>query len=139
MSRRAPEPEPRRPTGPSPLPACRVLIAEDDDVLRKQLYDYLSARGATCYLAKDGARALELAGEQHPDVAVVDMNLPDMTGIEVAARVGAQCRPPKLILMSGYDDTYRAARRAQLGAASVIEKPVPLRVVAQQVQRALST
>ncbi len=138
MSRRAPEPAPPRPTGATPLPACRVLIADDDDVLRRQLYDYLSARGATCTLAKDGARALELAGAEHPDVALLDMNLPDMTGIEVATRIGAQPDAPKLILMSGYDDTYRAARGAQLGAVSVIEKPVPLRVVAQQVQRALA-
>ena len=119
------------------LAPYRVLIADDDPVLRSQLADFLASRGATCLLAGTGARAIELTLSERPDAAVIDVDLPDMTGIEVAAKIAGPSPAPKVILMSGYDETYAAARGAKQQAWAVIEKPVPLRVVAHHLCRAL--
>ena len=82
-------------------------------------------------------RAIELIENERPDAAVIDVDLPDMTGIEVAAKVSDMTPAPKVILMSGYDEAYIAACCEKKRAWAVIEKPVPLRVVAHHLCRAL--
>lgn len=129
--------KPHSPPCTAILSPYRVLIADDDPVLRSQLADFLTSRGATCLLAGSGARAIELIENERPDAAVIDVDLPDMTGIEVAAKVSDLTPAPKVILMSGYDEAYTAACCEKKRAWAVIEKPVPLRVVAHHLCRAL--
>ena len=129
------EPDPERP--PLPPAAPNVLIVDDDEALRSQLSAYLDGHGIPCLLARDGAEALEAFAAQHFDAVVLDIRLPDMSGLEVAARICRVSPPPKVILMSGYDDAVNEAKRADLEVFSVIEKPVPLWQVARTLDQAL--
>jgi DNA-binding NtrC family response regulator len=128
------EPTPEHPPRPSDVHS--VLIADDDDGLRDQLAAYLENHGIHCLLAKDGVQALELVKAQRPEVVLLDVCLPQMSGIEVAKRLNRSIPCPKIILMSGYDDAVSEARRAEFETFAVIEKPVPLWSVARALDQA---
>lgn len=119
-----------------PPTAHSVLIADDDETLREQLADYLDNHGIRCFLAKNGAEALEILEAQRPEVALLDVCLPDLSGLEVAKRIRQAAPGPTVILMSGYDAAVSEAKRADLEVFMVIEKPVPLWAVAQALDQA---
>ena len=125
-------------TGPVAAPpvARSVLIAEDDDALRSQLADYLTRQGVTCYVAADGTEAIEALERHKPAIALLDIMMPDITGLDVAAIISDLEPKPTLILMTGFDDAAQAARRSHLEVFAVIEKPVPLRDVARHLELA---
>ena len=83
MSLNEPDPE-RRPPPPA---APSVLIVDDDKTLRAQLSTYLDSHGIQCLVAKDGTEALQILAVQSFDAVLLDVRLPDMSGLEVAARV----------------------------------------------------
>ena len=129
------EPDPER--QPLPPAAPSVLIVDDDEALRGQLSTYLDSHGILCLLAKDGTEALTTLAAQRFDAVVLDVRLPDMSGLEVAARICQASPRPKLILMSGYDDAVDEAKQSKLEIFKVIEKPVPLWHVARALDEAL--
>ena len=61
----------------------RVLVIDDEPQILRALRINLSVRGYEVITAATGAAALKVAAEQHPDVIVLDLGLPDMDGIEV--------------------------------------------------------
>jgi DNA-binding NtrC family response regulator len=132
MSLHEPNPE-RRPTAAS---AHSVLIVDDDEVLREQLAAHLGSRGVRCLLAEDGARGLEIFEAQRPEAVLLDVRMPDMSGIDFAKRISGMTPRPQIILMSGYDDALAEAKKAELEIFAVIEKPVPLWFVARALDQA---
>jgi DNA-binding response OmpR family regulator len=125
---------------PPPLPssAHSVLVADDDTGLREQIAAYLESHDVRCLQAGDGAQALEVAKAEQPEVVLLDVCLPDMSGIEVARRLDRASPRPKIILMSGYDDAVAEAKRAEFDTFAVIEKPVPLWSVARALDQAFA-
>jgi two-component system nitrogen regulation response regulator GlnG len=136
MSREATSAESKGDATAEGAAARRVLIVDDDDTLRQQLAVYLENHGFACFTAGDGAQAI-LALERHlPEVVLLDIQMPDISGLDVAA-ITADLEPkPKVIFISGYDDAVAAAKKFHLEVFAVIEKPVPLRDVARQLELA---
>ena len=71
------------------MSTSRILIADDDPLLRALLVHRLSADGHEIMTAEDGAQALTLIGEQRPDLIVLDALMPVMDGFEVLRRIKA--------------------------------------------------
>ncbi len=115
----------------------RVLIVDDDAILRTQIARYLSDQGYSCLEAEDGSQAIDALEAHHPEVVLLDIKMPDISGIDVAGIVADMGPQPKIILMSGYLDAVNEAKRANLEVFAVIEKPVPLRTIAQFLHRAM--
>lgn len=84
----------------SVLGASMVLIADDDAMLRR-LYVRLLGSRFRLILASDGWEALRLAREQSPAVAILDVQMPGLTGIEVATQLQEWPDPPQILLVSG--------------------------------------
>ena len=61
-----------------------VLVVDDDEPHRRLLYDLLSAKRYRVLLAENGRRAIELAHQDQPDLILLDIRLPDISGLEVA-------------------------------------------------------
>jgi len=106
---------------------CTVLIVEDNDDAREMLRQVLVMQGHLVYEAPIGAAGIALAAELRPDVAIIDIGLPDIDGYEVARRMKAQAaRAIVLIALTGYgqpDDK----RRAQMAGFDVhLVKPVTI-------------
>jgi len=101
----------------------RALIVDDSDVLRRLIEMCLVPAGFEVALAANGAEALELAADFAPDLVILDIGLPDMTGWQVleALRASEVTADTKVLMLSGYEDVRPEARR--LGADAALVKP----------------
>ena len=104
----------------------RVLIIEDNDDTRQMLHAALELSGHVVREARDGATGLALAGEARPDVALIDIGLPDFDGYEVARRLRAapEGRRMGLIALTGYGQAEDQQRAYDAGFDAHLTKPV---------------
>ncbi|HML24521.1 MAG TPA: response regulator transcription factor [Aggregatilinea sp.] len=86
-------------------PSIRVILADDHQVVRHGIKQFLSAAGiAVIAEAENGEQAIHLIEQHRPDVAVLDIQMPVYSGIEVARRVRAKGLPIGLLILTAYDD-----------------------------------
>lgn len=101
----------------------RVLVAEDDPMVVISLTDQLAAMGHHVVgVASDGQEAIELAARLRPDIALLDIKMPRVDGIEAAERIGAEHDMPMLML-TAYNDRQLVMRAADAGALGYLLKP----------------
>lgn len=119
-----------------------ILIAEDDDDIRSLLRLYLEGEGYRVLEAPDGAAALRLAREGSPDMAVLDVMMPEMNGFELTQALRKYSDIPILILSAKSQDNDKILG-LNLGADDYIAKPFnPVEIVARvkaQLRRANRT
>ena len=104
----------------------RILIIEDNDDTRQMLSAALALSGHEVREARDGATGLAAAAEVHPDVALIDIGLPDIDGYEVARQLRANLTNKRipLIALSGYGRPADLRRALDAGFDSHLTKPV---------------
>jgi response regulator NasT len=101
----------------------RVLVAEDETIIRLDLVGLLRRYGLeVCAEARDGREAVELARETQPDVAVLDVKMPGLDGIEAARRLLAE-RPLPIVLLTAFDDRGLVGRAIDAGIFGYLAKP----------------
>lgn len=100
----------------------KVLIADDDAQIVRALGLLLRARGDEVIAARDGAEALEAATLRRPDVCLVDLGMPRMSGFEVIEGVRAFSQVPILVI-SGRTDSSDKVRALDAGADDYVTKP----------------
>jgi AmiR/NasT family two-component response regulator len=101
----------------------RVLIAEDETIIRLDLKDLLQRAGFdVCAEAKDGQEAVELARSEQPDVAVLDVKMPRLDGIEAARRILDE-RPIPIVMLTAYGQDELVARAIEAGVFGYLVKP----------------
>jgi PAS domain S-box-containing protein len=108
------------------VPPQRALVVEDNDDAREMLRTLLELEGHTVYEAANGSAGLAAALAHRPDVAVIDIGLPEMDGYEVARRLRASesLNAIKLIALTGYGQAEDARRAHEAGFDLHIVKPV---------------
>jgi len=112
----------------------RILIVEDDEDTRLVLEETLQDLGHVVAAANDGLRALEMAEQLHPEVAIVDIGLPRMDGYELARRLRSSSdgtRDLKLIALSGYGREKDRKRSEEAGFDVHLVKPASVDVIAE--------
>jgi DNA-binding NarL/FixJ family response regulator len=103
--------------------SLRVLLADDHSIVRRGLRGLLETAGLTVVAeAADGLEAVRLCEEQHPDVVILDIAMPKLTGIEVAARAQKMDRPPGVIILSVHGDETYIMRALAAGARAYLLK-----------------
>ena len=101
----------------------RVLLADDHSIVRRGLRGLLEAAGLTVVAeASDGLEASRLCEEHHPDVLILDIGMPKLSGIEVAARAHKMDRPPGVIILSVHGDESYIMRALAAGARAYLLK-----------------
>jgi len=101
----------------------RVLIAEDETIIRLDLRQLLEEHGFTvCGEARDGAEAIALARELEPDIALLDIRMPGVDGIECARRILAE-RPIPIVIVTAHSERGLVERALEAGAFSYVTKP----------------
>ncbi len=101
----------------------RVLIAEDEALIRLDLSSLLQQRGwDVCGEARNGREAVRLARDLQPDVALMDIRMPVIDGIEATRLIQAERRTP-VVVMTAYDRPSLLARSIVAGATSFVLKP----------------
>jgi len=103
-----------------------ILVIEDEEAMRLLLTEYLEYLGYRILAAPDGGSALRLASQETISLALVDINLPDMSGVEVMRSLrGAGVTAPFVIVSGNLRESY-ADQIGSLGVREVMEKPVDL-------------
>jgi AmiR/NasT family two-component response regulator len=101
----------------------RVLIAEDETIIRLDLKELLERAGFNvCAEARDGAEAVELARSEEPDVAVLDVKMPRLDGIEAARRILDE-RPIPIVMLTAYGQDELVSRAVEAGVFGYLVKP----------------
>jgi AmiR/NasT family two-component response regulator len=101
----------------------RVLIAEDETLIRLDLRGLLEQQGfEVCAEARDGLEAIELARDTDPDVAILDLKMPHLDGIEAARRITAE-RPVPIVMLTAYSDRRFVERAVAAGVFTYLVKP----------------
>jgi DNA-binding response OmpR family regulator len=103
----------------------RILLMDDDDVLRGALRVVLEAAGYEVVEAKDGEAGLRFQREQGADLVLVDIFMPERDGLEVIRALRAETPPPKIVAMSGGGKTGQVdvLQAAAFGASGTLRKP----------------
>jgi signal transduction histidine kinase len=116
----------------APLDGLRVLVVEDNEDLREMMCVLLASRGCAVSSAADGGAALALARNALPQVAFVDIDLPDISGYEVA-RLLAEQGGIRLVAVTGYGQPEDVRRALAAGFDRHLKKPVRLEDIEQAI------
>jgi two-component system, OmpR family, alkaline phosphatase synthesis response regulator PhoP len=112
-----------------------VLVVDDNPKIVEVLAEYLRADGFIAITAADGTAALALARESHPDLALVDIQLPGIDGLELTRRFQEDGIP--VILVTARSDEVDRLVGLQLGADDYVTKPFSPREVVARVKAVL--
>src|SRR6266849_1319290 len=108
------------PMNPAPI---RVLIAEDEAIIRMDLREMLEEEGFEVVgEAADGTDAIDIAREHRPDLAILDIKMPGMSGIR-AAEIMTRERISAVLILTAFSQRDLAADAAQAGAMAYLVKP----------------
>ena len=99
-----------------------LLLVEDDPQIQRFLATALDAHGYALAIAGSGAEGLKLAALRQPDILIVDLGLPDMSGLDVIRRVREWCMRPLLVLSARDRESDKVAA-LDLGADDYLTKP----------------
>ena len=97
-----------------------MLLADDHSIVRRGLRGLLEAAGITVVAeAADGREAIRLCEEEHPELLILDISMPKLSGIEVAARAQKMDRAPGVIILSVHGDESYIMRALAAGARAL--------------------
>ena len=102
---------------------ARILIAEDETIIRLDLREILERAGfEVCAEARDGEEAVELALSGEPDLAILDVKMPRLDGIEAARRILGE-RPIPIVILTAYGQDELVSRAVEAGVFGYLVKP----------------
>ena len=119
------------------MPEARILVVDDEYLIRWTLQKNLEKEGYEVILAETGEEALEKVREEAPDLALVDIKLPGMDGYEVLEKVLKIDQGIIPIVITAFDEVDRVVRAMKLGAFDYIAKPFDFSKVYLSIQKAL--
>ena len=116
-----------------------VLVADDDDDIRDLVAFRLDRAGYEVLRAGDGQQALDLAREHHPDLAVLDVMMPKLTGYDVTRELRANAETSRIpvILLTARVQEADVARGFEAGADDYVKKPFSPQELKARVQAVL--
>ena len=121
----------------------RVLLAEDQTMLRGALAALLELESDICVIANapNGREALRLARQLAPDIVITDIEMPEMTGLELAAALkesapaAAGAKPPRIIILTTFARAGYLRRALDAGARGYLLKDSPASELAEAIRR----
>ncbi|MBT4087477.1 MAG: response regulator transcription factor, partial [Deltaproteobacteria bacterium] len=104
--------------------SIRILIVDDHQIMREGLCSMIEQEPGFTVVgdAANGREALELIGERHPDVVIMDINMPDMNGTEATRRVTEKYPSTRIVALSMHSDKYFVTEMLKAGAAGYLLK-----------------
>lgn len=120
-------------------PAIDLLLVDDDPELRSDIASYFTARGVRVQACGDGEEALDLSDRLAFDVAILDMALPGLSGLEVLQRLKSRGSECEVVMLTGEGTIESAVEAMKLGAREFLSKPIGLRDLERLVRKAYET
>ena len=118
----------------------KILIADDHAVVRAGLKHLIETESdfTVCAEAKDGAEALELFSKLHPDIAIVDIGMPGMNGLELIKNLKNRSAQFPILVVSMYDESVYAERVLHAGAKGYLMKKESAEKIIDALRKILS-
>lgn len=114
----------------------RILIADDEALMLKDLEELLDEMGYRVVgKAGDGIEALKLYEKAHPDVCILDIEMPGKTGLEVAREICSRC---PVILLSAYSELSLIQQAKDIGVMAYLTKPFRQNEISPAIELAVS-
>jgi DNA-binding NtrC family response regulator len=113
-----------------------VLIVDDEEVMRSLFTDLLSERGFKISVARNGKEAIELVKEKFFHIAILDMHMPVMNGVQTLRLIKAMSPKTSIVMTDSFPDTF-AEEAIKEGAATCIHKPFNIQEVIEIVNKAI--
>ncbi len=134
---------------------AKILVVDDDPDILLSLQNRVSFMGHEPLTATNGKDALRLIGEEEPDLVLLDLKIPDITGLDVLKRVGAASIPsepqdekttqippyttPLIVILTAFGTIELAVQAMQLGAFDFVPKPFTADHLTVVINKALAT
>src|SRR2546428_5471442 len=117
--------------------AALVLIVEDEKIQAESMSIYLDRQGYSSVFALSGEEGLRRAEEASPDVAIVDLRLPGMGGLDVLSRLREITPGTEVIMLTAHGTVGSAVEAMRRGALVYLHQPLDLRELRVRVGKAL--
>jgi DNA-binding NtrC family response regulator len=121
-----------------PPPAASILVVDDELLIRETLVEYLGQEGFTVVACSSGEEALEQAEERRFDIALCDVHLPGLDGLELLDRLQRISPETFVLLITAYATVESAVEAFQRGAHDYLMKPILLDEVLSKIRRLLA-
>lgn len=115
-----------------------ILVVDDQLGVRRLLYEAFNEQGFRVEMAANGPEALDMIGRERPDVILMDMKMPGMSGLEVLRVLKDQDWEPKVILMTAYGELEIVSEAMALGVTEYVTKPFDINEVRNMVRKILA-
>ena len=115
----------------------RILLVDDEPEFLEATASALSRRGFNVWTAERGVTALELLGEHHLDVVVLDVKMPGLDGVEVFQRISAAHPDLPVIMLTGHGSVQQAFETSREGVFEYLSKPCDMEKLACAARRAV--
>lgn len=122
---------------PAPAERPRILVVDDEQVIRDILGDFLSMEGFQVSTADDGSQALVELSRQHYDLVLTDLKMPNVGGLELLAAIQKHAPSVVTIIMTGFGTVETAIDAMKQGAYDYILKPFKVEEIVHTVRRGL--
>lgn len=117
--------------------AVKILVVDDEPAIRRLLRLGLSAEGHTVCEAESAALAIQQARQEKPDLIVLDLGLPDMSGLELLAHWRGEGNELPIVILSSRTDETGIVHALEQGADDYVAKPFGMRELAARIRVAL--
>lgn len=114
----------------------KLLVADDEEMIREAVASYLESQGYQVFRAENGEEALNILKREPISLVILDLMLPDLPGEEVCVRIRKQSRVP-IIMLTAKNVEYDMIHGLDLGADDYITKPFSLKNLSARVQAVL--
>jgi DNA-binding response OmpR family regulator len=101
-----------------------LLYVEDDEIVRENFYEIFSNYFSNIITADNGKTALELYKEHHIDIAILDISIPEINGLNVAAKIREKDKYIEIVMLTAYADKEKLFKAVNLQLFSYLVKPV---------------
>lgn len=116
-----------------------ILVVDDELLLRDVLYDFLSRQGYEVFMASNGTKALEIVRQNDIQLALVDIKMSGMNGLEVTVELKKIAPEVIVIIMTGYPSLNTAVSAIKSGATEYIVKPFRLDELSRIIKKNLES
>ncbi|MBF0320679.1 MAG: response regulator [Nitrospirae bacterium] len=116
---------------------AKILVIDDESIIRDRLRNLLLLDDYTAYAAENGVEGLKLFDSECPDVVVADIKMPKMDGIEVLKRVKMRNKTAEVIFITGHGGVDTAIEAMKEGAFGYIQKPIEYDELRIEIEKAL--
>ncbi len=114
----------------------KVLLVDDEIDFTKVLSQRLEARGLDVEIAENGIQALDKIGQVNYDIILLDLQMPEMDGMETLKRLREERPELQVVLLTGQGDLKSGVEAMKLGASDFLEKPADIKELMEKIKDA---